>query len=265
MQDFFRTAGADFTDTFKGAWIFPLLILCIIWILWQEKDRMKRLLTGILPLVFLFLYWCPLTGKLFMKILGENVYWRILWLILPAVTIPYAGCLLLGKVKGILRYGVFLAGLAVLALCGKKVLSEEWFAPSTNVYKLPQNVVAVCDLLPENIHALVSNRLMPYIRQYDPSITLEFGRNAMIYNGMEEPKDDSQILYLEAQKQEIDLEILAPLAKQRGCTFLIFSANRTYIGDWEAYGYKKYADTDEFCIFVDEDYQTGEDTRKWED
>ena len=38
---------------------------------------------------------------------------------------------------------------------------------------IPQNVVAVCDLLPGNVHALVSNRLMPYIRLYDPSITLE--------------------------------------------------------------------------------------------
>ena len=88
MQEFFKTAGTDFADTFKGAWIFPLLLVCIVWILWQETDKMKKLQVGILPLMFLFLYWCPLTGKLFMRLLGANVYWRILWLILLAVIIP---------------------------------------------------------------------------------------------------------------------------------------------------------------------------------
>ena len=80
---------------------------------------------------------------------------------------------------------------------------------STNDYKIPQNVVAVCDLLPGNVHALVSNRLMPYIRLYDPSITLEFGRNALAYNGIENPSGN-QILYAEAQKEEIDV----PAAEQ---------------------------------------------------
>ncbi len=135
---------------------------------------------------------------------------------------------------------------------------------STNDYKIPQNVVAVCDLLPGNVHALVSNRLIPYIRLYDPSITLEFGRNALAYNGIENPTGN-QILYAEAQKEEIDVPALAPLAKEEGCTFLVFSNSRTYSDDWEAYGYKEYGHTDEFTIFVDTDYEEGQNTKKWEE
>ena len=89
MQDFFTIAKTDFLDTFQGAWIFPLLLIVLVFIFWKEKDDMRRLLLGVLPLLFLFIYWCPLTGMLFMKLLGENVYWRILWLILIAVLIPY--------------------------------------------------------------------------------------------------------------------------------------------------------------------------------
>jgi len=265
MQEFFEIAKTDFTATFEGAWIFPLLLICIAWILWQEKDWTRKLLLGVLPLAFLFLYWCPLTGILFMKLLGENVYWRILWLILLAVTIPYGCCLLVKKLHGMWRQGAFLVCMAVLALGGKNVLSTEWFEPSVNVYKIPQNVIAVCDLLPGNIHAMVSNRLMPYIRMYDPTITLEYGRNALGYNGMTESEDESVQLYLEAQKPEIDLSVLAPLAKKQECTFLVFSNSRTYIGDWSDYGYQEYASTDEFTIFVDADYEKGQDTRKWED
>ena len=116
MQDFFTIAKTDFLDTFQGAWIFPLLLIVLVFILWKEKDDMRKLLLGVLPLLFLFIYWCPLTGMLFMKLLGENVYWRILWLILLAVLIPYGCCLLIGHLKGWLRQGAFLIGMAVIVL-----------------------------------------------------------------------------------------------------------------------------------------------------
>ena len=264
MQDFFTIAKTDFLDTFQGAWIFPLLLIVLVFILWKEKDDMRKLLLGVLPLLFLFIYWCPLTGMLFMKLLGENVYWRILWLILLAVLIPYGFCLVISKLKGWMRQVVFLVGVAVIVLCGTPLLKSEEFQTSTNIYKIPQNVVAVCDLLPGNVHALVSNRLMPYIRLYDPSITLEFGRNALAYNGIENPTGN-QILYAEAQKEEIDVPALAPLAKEEGCTFLVFSNSHTYSDDWEAYGYKEYGHTDEFTIFVDTDYEEGQNTKKWEE
>lgn len=265
MKEFFEIARTDFAAAYEGAWMFPILLMSILWILWKERDRLKKVLLCGVPLLFLLIYWCPPTGLLFMKLLGQNVYWRLLWLILLAVVIPYAVCMILRGLSGIQRQVVFLGLLILLSLGGKYVLSAEWFEPSTNVYKLPQNVIEVCELLPSNIHALVSNRLMPYIRQCDPTITLEYGRNALVYNGITDTENEDQILYLEVQKSEIDLAVLAPLAKERGCTFLVFSSNRTYLGEWEDYGYQEYASTDEFCIFVDQDYKEGQDTRKWEE
>lgn len=265
MQDFFDIAKTDFAATFAGAWIFPILLVSTACIFLLGKDRAWKFMFGLLPLVFLGLYWCPVSGLLFMKLLGENVYWRILWLVLPAMTIPYAFCLVLGRLEGIRRQGVFLVMLAVLALGGKKVLSTEWFESSTNVWKVPQNVVAVCDLLPGNVHVLASNRLTPYLRLYDPTLTLEYARNALIFNGMDEVYGPTANLYKAVQEPEIDVDIVGPLAREQGCTFLIFSISRTYAGDWEDYGYREYASTDEFRIFVDEAYEEGQDTRKWED
>ena len=253
MQDFFTIAKTDFLDTFQGAWIFPLLLIVLVFILWKEKDDMRKLLLGVLPLLFLFIYWCPLTGMLFMKLLGENVYWRILWLILIAVLIPYGFCLLIGHLKGWLRQGTFLIGMAVIVLCGTPLFKSEEFQASTNDYKIPQNVVAVCDLL-------------PYIRLYDPSITLEYGRNILVYNTREVESYNYQgQLYKAAQEETIDVPYIAPLAKEEGCTFLVFSNSRTYSDDWKAYGYKEYGHTDEFTIFVDTDYEEGQNTKKWEE
>ena len=84
------------------------------------------------------------------------------------------------------------------------------------------------------------------------------------HNGIENPTGN-QILYAEAQKEEIDVPVLAPLAKEEGCTFLVFSNSRTYSDDWESYGYKEYGHTDEFIIFVDTDYEEGQNTKKWEE
>lgn len=265
MQEFFDIAKTDFVETFGGAWIFPIFLLCTLWILWQEKDWMRKILFGVLPLVFLLIYWCPLTGILFMKVLGEDVYWRILWLILLAVTIPFAGCLLLKKMQGIYRQGLFLLLMLGIVFGGKKVLSTEWFEASTNAYKVPQYVVSVCDLLPGNVHVAASNRLTPYLRLYDPTITLEYARNALIYNSWEEVYGPSANLYKAVQEPEIDVDLAGPLAREQGCTFLIFSLGHTYKGDWADYGYQEYASTDEFVIFVDSDYEEGQDTRKWED
>ena len=55
MQNFLEIAKTDFTDTFSGAWIFPMLLVGILWILWQEKDWMRKILLGILLMV-LFAY-----------------------------------------------------------------------------------------------------------------------------------------------------------------------------------------------------------------
>lgn len=40
----------------------------------------------------------------------------------------------------------------------------------------------MADLLPENVHVVASNRLTPYLRLRDPSLTLEYARNALQYN-----------------------------------------------------------------------------------
>ncbi len=252
MREFFDIARTDFVETFGGAWIFPIFLFCTIWIIWREQDWIKKILFGILPLVFLAVYWCPFTGMLFIKILGEDVYWRILWLILLAATIPYGFCLLIKETSGMKRYLLFLVCMAAVGLGGKKVLSEEWFEPSTNVYKVPQNVIEVCELMPDHVHAIVSNRLMPYIRMYNPEITLEYGRNALAYNGIEDTESHEQLLYLEAQKEEIDLNVLLPLAREVNVTCFVLSNNRTYVGAWEDYGYEEYGRTDEFTIFLDE-------------
>lgn len=147
----------------------------------------------------------------------------------------------------------------------KSVLSSEWFETATNDYKVPENVMQIADLLPENVHVVASNRLTPYLRLRDPSLTLEYARNALVFNGMDVVYGPTANLYKELQKEEIDVNVAGPLAREEKCTFIIISKSHIYNGDWADYGYLSYHDTDEFTILVDENYEEGMDTRKWEE
>ena len=175
-------------------------------------------------------------------------------------TDPYGFCLVIGKLKGWMRQWISGWYGSDRTVWDTPLLKSEEFQASTNDYKIPQNVVAVCDLLPGNVHALVSNRLMPYIRLYDPSITLEFGRNALAYNGIENRQEIRSFMQKHRRKRLMYRHWLH--WQKEGCTFLVFSNSRTYSDDWEAYGYKEYGHTDEFTIFVDTDYEEGQNTKK---
>lgn len=56
MQDFFTIAKTDFLDTFQGAWIFPLLLIVLVFIFWKEKDDMQKTAAGCAAaVVFIYL------------------------------------------------------------------------------------------------------------------------------------------------------------------------------------------------------------------
>ena len=57
MLEFFETAKTDFLATFEGAWIFPILLAAIIWILIREKDWIRKILLGYCRWLF-----CSCTG-----------------------------------------------------------------------------------------------------------------------------------------------------------------------------------------------------------
>ena len=82
-----------------------------------------------------------------------------------------------------------------------------------------------------------------------------FGGKNLVQKALERPDQVKKVLEKDVYKRQV----LAPLAKDAGCTFLVLSSNRTYIGNWEDYGYREYGQTADFIIYADEHYQEGQD------
>ena len=131
------------------------------------------------------------------------------------------------------------------------VYNKDVFHKSTNYYKLPQTVLGVCDAMKKNadgeeIRAIVPDELISYVRQYDPSIHLIYGRDA----GKDSRTDtmEAAIVYDVINNEEQDKETFREALALSGCNYLVLSEEHTM--DWYAEEeYEKIAKIDEYCIY----------------
>ena len=82
----------------NGFYVYLLLAACLYFLVFGRKKERSRILSGYI-VVFLAVFFCPVTAYIIQKCIGRSVYWRVLW-ILPAVPlIAYAGTCLIKKVE----------------------------------------------------------------------------------------------------------------------------------------------------------------------
>lgn len=71
-----------FWNNYWGDSVFPyLLAIALLYLLiFKRKKKTTRYVLGYVFLA-LFLFFFPYTAKIIQKCIGENVYWRVLWLV----------------------------------------------------------------------------------------------------------------------------------------------------------------------------------------
>ena len=80
----------------NGFYVYLLLAACLYFLVFGRKKERSRILSGYI-VVFLAVFFCPVTAYIIQKCIGRSVYWRVLW-VLPAVPlIAYAGTCLVKK------------------------------------------------------------------------------------------------------------------------------------------------------------------------
>lgn len=75
---------------------------------------------------------------------------------------------------------IFIA--AVLAFCGTGLNKDGFYKKVQNVQKIPDEVVSICNLINEQkeeneeIYLATDDKIASYVRVYDPSIKMPYGR-----------------------------------------------------------------------------------------
>ncbi len=242
MKDLFSLAISELAIVMESGPILYLVPVCLIYLYFRDKSSQWRTFFLWGTLFLFFLYLCPISGKILYFCLSNNTYFRIFWLVPLVPLFCYTAVTLITHFQGMKRLILFLAILLITTQSGSYMLKEPNFYHVTNPYKLTQESIDTADWLPDGAHIVGADWLVPFIRQYNPTITLvntRFGLSA---------------ISVELAKDFPDLATLGPLIQSSGCDFVAIGQdkNLTIQGNWEDYGFHFYCGDNRCIIFINE-------------
>lgn len=214
-----------------------------IWILEKSKRNKTAFIYSAwyLPLVL----WNPLVGYCAsaIGILPERLV-RLYWLLPVFLVVSYA--LTLGFIKlekKVMEQSVFCLAVALgVILWGKLFFSSEQFTVAENMYKLPNEVLGVVDLIYldekyDEKRAVLPPELSTYARLYNGDLMLAYGRYPS-------PGEDAMIYELYNQKT-LDVETIVSYSKNNNFQYVCFDTeipwmdyeedSMSFIGAYENY------------------------------
>lgn len=240
-----------FWNNYWGSSVFPyLLAAALLYLLiFKRKKKMTWYVTGYVFLV-LFLFFFPYTAKIIQKCIGENVYWRVLWLVPSAPVIALAMTEFIRGRKAILQPVLLVICAAVIALGGKEFYTEGYYHKVNNYQQVPDVVAGICELVNqdaggEKFLLVADEYISSYIRVYDPSIYLPFGRR-----GSGGAVGSREQLYLEINAPVFNYTNIAKYAQWVQCNYLVVKIpNEQQKKELEAYYYQELGVIGEYSVY----------------
>lgn len=241
------------TDLFRGfmgtGLIMGWYLLALIYLWFTEKDRRRRILLLYVPLAVLVLYFNPLFARLVYGIVGDEIYYRILWLMPVTVVIAYAAVSLYGRLKGRKKYLYAVFAAVLVMVSGSCIYASPHFRRAENLYHMPQEVVDICDAIQvegREVMAVFPREMLSYVRQYTPLVCMPYGREMLV-----ERWRTSNPLYDAMEAKVLDMDVILPLAKTYSSHFVIVPGYKKTIGNVEDYDFILVDQIDGYDIYQD--------------
>lgn len=249
MWDIARTLFWEYMGT---GLVMILYLLSVVYLWAKEERKYVRILFVYVPVILLLLFFNPLFARIVYNLAGDEIYYRILWLLPVTVTIAYAAAVVYCRLPDKSRAVFVLAAAAGIVMSGSYVYSNPYFHRAENLYHVPDSVVHICDAIAvpgREVQAVFPLELVQYVRQYGPTICMPYGRETTVerWNSWGELPE-------EMEKEEIDLGRLAPLTKESRCCYIVLSEEKEIIGNPAEYGWIEFGRTDGFVIYRDTDF-----------
>lgn len=240
-----------FWNNYWGDSIFPyLLVIALLYLLIFK--RKKKTTWYVLGYVFLalFLFFCPYTAKVIQRCIGENVYWRVLWLVPSAPVIALSMTEFIRGRKEILQPVLLVLCAAVIALGGKEFYTEGYYHKVNNYQQVPDAVAGICELVNqdaggEKFLLTADEYVSSYVRVYDPSIYLPFGRR-----GSGGAVGSRRQLYFEINAPALNYTNIAKYAEWVKCNYLVVKIpNEQQKTELESYHYQELGVIGEYSVY----------------
>lgn len=232
--------------------IAGLFLAALIWLFVSEKNKNTRMVFIYVPVVVLLLFFCPLFAKIVRAFTGEEIYYRILWLVPVVPVLAYAAIKLMLQCTGKKRIAVGAALGGIIILSGSLVYESPYFSKAENGYHVPEAAVKICDAIEvegEWVRAAFPEELIPFVRQYSPWINMPYGREMLISRwsvwGFQSE------LYDLLKEETLDVERIAELAREQNCDYVVFAEGKMLSGSFEEYGFELFDVLGGYAVYAD--------------
>ncbi|GFH96315.1 hypothetical protein IMSAGC003_02870 [Lachnospiraceae bacterium] len=241
------------TELFQGfmgtGLIMGWYLLALVYLWFVEKDRRRRVLLVYAPLAVLALYFNPLFARLVYGAVGDEIYYRILWLLPVTIVVAYATADLYGRLRGRKKYGFAVLSAVLVMISGSCIYASPHFHKAENLYHMPQAVVDICDAIQvegREVMAVFPKEMLSFVRQYTPLVCMPYGREMLV-----ERWQADNPLYDAMEAPVLDLDVILPLAKTYSSHFVILPEGKKTTGHAEDYGFVLVNRMDGYVIYQD--------------
>ncbi len=256
MRETFQVAKSMY-DSYNGTGMqMALFFACLIYLFVQKKEKEKRFMFLGYTLLFFIICFFPVTAKIIIRCIDAEVYWRMFWLLPTAIVTAYTGVQVIMQMDGKYRRHLLLGFmLLVVVMTGTFVYNGSIFDRKANHYKLPQDVVDICDIIERDAaengiahkKLITVSELVPSIRQYDAQIKMPYG-NEVIRGNKTETEDAYQIFRIMNSVNK-NWEALAWYAAMENCNYLAYPADEIITDTLFTHGYDKVGENGAYGVF----------------
>lgn len=239
-----------------GRVVVTTLIVMLLILLWPGNKRLKQFLLYPSLVVLIFIN-NPLSIYYIVdkNLMAHNRYVRLYWLLPITFVLAFLCVKVVTKAKKWRRIAVALICAGIIIYTGNYMFTEESYTKMTNLYKIPNNVIEICDFIDEDIafnqekqeeiRIVVPYYFSSYIHQYNGRIKTLYGRH-----------NDSPLYYSigETLRQlmeapELDVKAICEGAHESECDYIVIDANKPKKGKFIKYDYEKLIETDDYVIY----------------
>lgn len=225
-------------------------LLSLLYLFLKEESKQLRILFVYVPVILLLLFFNPLFAGFLAEYMGDEIYYRILWLLPVTVVIAYTCVSIGGRLSGQKRT-VWAVGSVLLAVVsGTYIYSNVYFSPAENEYHVPDRVVNICDAIElpgREVTAVFPLEMIQYVRQYSPVVCMPYGREVLVEGWNEWATQHELCEAMEADV--VDAALLGRLAVEYGCIYIVLESGQEMKGNLADAGYEWFCETDGYTVY----------------
>jgi hypothetical protein len=228
------------------------LFFSLIYIYIADKKTAEKSLLLYYPIFILAVIFNPFIAYVIIRVIGDNTYWRMFWILPTSVVIAYTAtriiCYSAEKYK---RIVVLITLVAILIAGGRFIFTNQNFTTSSNWFKLPPQTIQVCEIIKQDcdgkIRVVVPADLEVSIRQYDADIQMPYGRSGSDNTGV--TAESVKNFYSLMQGNVLDVDTVSSYMRAFVCNYIVLYKTTTPSYSMEVYGFQLVASTESYDIY----------------